>query len=361
MDLGVVFHNKAINTENDNFDDIVELYPYIDKQWDINNVTIKILTGGHTNKLVGCFAKSKQVNGHKEKPVSAAVVRIYGHHTDTFIDRKGEVIYHVLLAQVGFAAPIYCLFPNGVCYGFMPGNVVSIDQVRNPHISRLIAEKMGSLHAIDFESMLPNDARQSEAIVQRYSKESFMWKKMSLFIDVIERDCQDILSKNAQNFSTVFGSVAKMRQELEQLRDHVEQFYSKMGVEPDIVFCHNDLWIGNILHDDSKDEVHFIDFEYGNYNYAAFDIASHFVKYCGRYFSYNEINFFMYCLLLKLVSVDPIDWGRYPSKEYQLEWINSYLRKRFSVNSTAGNFIPDIEVWYIFVQKLALVSHQAEY
>jgi ethanolamine kinase len=47
-----------------------------------------------------------------------------------------------------------------------------------------------------------------------------------------------------------------------------------------VVFAHNDLLGANILQD-MEGRVVFIDFEYGEYNYRAFDIANHFCEYAG--------------------------------------------------------------------------------
>ncbi len=48
-----------------------------------------------------------------------------------------------------------------------------------------------------------------------------------------------------------------------------------------VVFAHNDLLSGNILHVDGEHGVRFIDFEYGDYNYRAFDMANHFCEHAG--------------------------------------------------------------------------------
>ena len=42
-----------------------------------------------------------------------------------------------------------------------------------------------------------------------------------------------------------------------------------------VVFCHNDVLLANVVI--QEDNVNFIDLEYGAANYAAYDIANHFV------------------------------------------------------------------------------------
>lgn len=67
----------------------------------------------------------------------------------------------------------------------------------------------------------------------------------------------------------------------------------------EISFCHNDLLCGNIIYDESLDDVNFIDYEYGSYNYSLFDIANHFCEWAGfetkwEYFP-NECQMFDWC------------------------------------------------------------------
>lgn len=48
------------------------------------------------------------------------------------------------------------------------------------------------------------------------------------------------------------------------------------------MFAHNDLLLGNVIYNEGEGTVSFIDFEYANYNYQAFDIANHFNEYAGK-------------------------------------------------------------------------------
>jgi choline/ethanolamine kinase len=69
----------------------------------------------------------------------------------------------------------------------------------------------------------------------------------------------------------------KMQSEIEWLEEAVSK------VDSAIVFCHNDLQEGNIMFDDAKQTIRFIDFEYGSYNYRGFDIANHFCEWTFDY------------------------------------------------------------------------------
>ena len=49
----------------------------------------------------------------------------------------------------------------------------------------------------------------------------------------------------------------------------------------ELVFCHNDLLLGNILYDEIEHSIEFIDFEYAGANYQSYDIANHFCEFAG--------------------------------------------------------------------------------
>jgi thiamine kinase-like enzyme len=49
----------------------------------------------------------------------------------------------------------------------------------------------------------------------------------------------------------------------------------------ELVFCHNDLPQTNLMTDESTQDLRIIDLEYGSWNYAPFDVANHFMEYCG--------------------------------------------------------------------------------
>jgi ethanolamine kinase len=52
-----------------------------------------------------------------------------------------------------------------------------------------------------------------------------------------------------------------------------------------IVFCHNDLLLGNVVYNEAKNSVTFIDYEYAAYNHQAFDIGNHFNEFAGELIS----------------------------------------------------------------------------
>lgn len=105
-----------------------------------------------------------------------------------------------------------------------------------------------------------------------------------------------------------------------------------------ILFCHNDLLLGNVIYTEESNKVTFIDYEYAEPNHQAFDIGNHFSEFPG--------------IGSDLESA--IDYTKYPSKEFQLEWLRVYLQE-FQDSSNISD--EDIEVLYKQVNKFALASH----
>jgi len=86
--------------------------------------------------------------------------------------------------------------------------------------------------------------------------------------------------------------------------------FGTIGTGYDVVFAHNDLQENNILRHCSG--VRAVDFEYAAYNFAAYDIAQHFVEFTMDY-NFDSYPFYS------------IDVGAYPSKEVQRNFASIYL------------------------------------
>lgn len=161
-------------------------------------------------------------------------------------------------------------------------------------------------------------------------------------------------------------NVSRLYRELESLQMTIEQ-----QTNSPVVFCHNDLLSANIIYqpsssslteiDDEKDDwrdssklnisteglvecvahgdegdkedVVFIDYEYGAYMNRSFDIGNHFNEYAGF----------------------DCDYSKYPDEKFQLEWLKVYLSEW-----NHGQHKPsdeDLKEIYREVNKFSLLSH----
>ena len=101
-----------------------------------------------------------------------------------------------------------------------------------------------------------------------------------------------------------------------------------------LVFCHNDLLLGNVVYTEERNSVTFIDYEYADVNFRDFDIGNHFAEFPG-------------------VDDNGIDYSKYPSPDYQRAWIRVYLEEHKEAAVTDD----EVETLYKNANKFALSSH----
>ena len=89
-----------------------------------------MFTEGITNRLIGA---------HLDEDVDkkdVVLVRIYGADTDLIIDRQLEMQNMIILHAAGCAKQLYGKFENGIIYGFVPGECLDEESVRDSKVAR---------------------------------------------------------------------------------------------------------------------------------------------------------------------------------------------------------------------------------
>lgn len=274
-------------------------------QWSEENITFKLFTDGITNHLLGCWEAE---NGE------GLLLRVYGKKTELFIDRSAEVTNMQLLHAHRLAAPLHCAFRNGLCYGYNPGRVVDVALVRDPHVSKLIAQTLARMHSVklcsDGLKALPS-----------------LFPTMHKYLSLVPTEFADI-KKNAR-FLACIPSKSELEREVTLLENHLS------GLGSPVVFCHNDLLVKNIIYQEKEDKVIFIDYEYANNNYQALDIGNHFCEFGG---------------------VEKFDSSLYPDRGFQLTWMRHYLEEWYALTGRGPVTDFDVELLYVQVNKFALAS-----
>ncbi|XP_066999642.1 ethanolamine kinase isoform X2 [Anabrus simplex] len=242
--------------------------------WIEENIKFKVFTDGITNKLLGCF--------YADAPDDVILVRVYGQKTDLLIDRNAETRNIQLLHAFGYAPNLYATFTNGLAYEYVPGEILMEDTCLDPQVFPLVAVMMANMHRVDCGPDVP--------------KEPCMWTKTCQFMNIMPDKFSDV-EKHAR-FVKLIPNRQKLQQEYELLKSEL------MDLGSPVVFSHNDLLLGNIIYNSKKECVTFIDYEYASYNYQAFDIGNHFAEFAG---------------------VSEVDYSRYPSPEFQRQWLRIYL------------------------------------
>ncbi|KAH8387317.1 hypothetical protein KR093_006302 [Drosophila rubida] len=356
-----------------------DILKVIRPNWDLNHVDFKKFTDGITNKLVGCFHNSSttklnndnndesylSINNapkrilpvESEDPVilqdeftttttatkqnndvvgddgdekretvtdrlpvqysdNVVLVRVYGNKTDLLIDRKAETQNFLLLHTYGLAPSLYATFKNGLVYEYVPGSTLNIESVLCPEIWPLVARRMAEMHRV-VRKMGDADANAEPL--------PMIWTKTQSFLDLVPERFSD--AEKHKRVKGTFLPISRLREEFNNLYKYLEALQSP------IVFSHNDLLLGNVVYTKSMNAVNFIDYEYADYNFQAFDIGNHFAEMCG---------------------VDEVDYTRYPKREFQLKWLRVYLENYLQRTNIQND---EVERLFVQVNQFALAAH----
>lgn len=270
--------NQNLSLENLS-DEIYPLIKSIRPDWNSSNTRLVKFTEGITNTILGLFSTTKENDVNED---NALVIKLFGNHTELFIDRQSEFESMIKLSSNGvLSQKILIEFSNGVIYEYASGRACSRDDVRQEHIAQLIAMKLAEFHSV------PVIKQDDEPLFLILSK-----KFLHLLNDYQEEK---------ENIRIYLSDLNRIEKEI------LPQIKLNDQLGSDLVLCHNDLLVKNILYDEKKDQISIIDFEYTKLNYSLFDIANHFVEYAG---------------------VDDADFTIYPTRDEQKRWLKIYFSKR---------------------------------
>jgi len=193
----------------------------------------------HATQYLGVEAELVKLPGSFTNDVFKATV---GNHSfivrefgkDALFDRVRVTRISEQLSVLGMGPKVLARFTEGTIEEFVDAPALNSElMLKQPYRAR-IANRMAEFHSLQVEDDPTPD----------------IWRNLEKWMTPS--------MKNEVEWASLF---VKERMHLSDITN--------------VVFCHNDLFGGNILW---KDDVTFIDFEYSSYNYAAFDIANLF---CG--------------------------------------------------------------------------------
>ena len=231
------------------------------------NVKVTQMTGGQTNLLFKVTS-----------PVQSVLVRVYGANTEAFIDRELECRVLGALSARGVGPTLFGTFDNGRIEGFFDSSrsleFAELPQTSPVDFSKLIAVELARLHGLA-AMPVPHQAQIWEVIDD--------WLPLAGQVNFVDDG-----ARQAALLALDLPSFAK---EVEWLKTQLPSPLNQHGrslvpqhtgdraaaFAMDIVFCHNDLNASNVLYLAKEQRCQFIDFEYGGYNYRAFDMANHLV------------------------------------------------------------------------------------
>lgn len=266
-----------------------------------NDIKITQLKGGTTNTLYAVHLQNELNTS------DTLLFRIYGKKTEEFIDRKSEIESMKLVKIHELGPDAYFKLSNGLCYEYLPGEILTQPMMLNEEIYTLQAKAFAHLHSLEFGEHQP-----------------VLFTKLKQLLDLIE---------DGNSIKT------ELTTQIEFLESHLTRIASEYNSI--VVFCHNDLALANTIYNKSHGSIKFIDFEYAGYNYQPFDVGNLFCEFAG---------------------VENLDYSLYPSREYQRKWVKIYLDSFYS--RVANSFISNdpvnenqVEAFCDQVEHFVLASH----
>lgn len=211
---------------------------------------IKELTSGITNRLF----KVELRNAQKQKE-QTILVRVNGIGTEKIIDRKKEFVILEELSKQGKGPKLFAIFENGFVYEYFEGEPLDPKDFKHPKLMKMIAKKMAHFHETDLKSI---------------DKKPVLFNQLRTFYKSV-KDLKFNDSEKQRMFDEL--NVSRLEKEIDEMEELVGNC--------DVRFTHNDLLSQNIIYNEEKDVISFIDFEYSGYNYRAFDIGNHFNEFAG--------------------------------------------------------------------------------
>ncbi|KAJ1925674.1 hypothetical protein IWQ60_004415 [Tieghemiomyces parasiticus] len=287
---------------------VLKLFP----EWQAEDLDLFQCKDGITNKLVRCTNRKTNL---------AVLIRAYGKNSELLIDRNQEVTNIRVLSQLGLCPPLYGKFKNGLVYGYVPGEVVQVSQLSDPHISRLVAHRLAEWHRVTIPG-----AKTAKLFV---TLNQWLGEVRAVYANPSTAETHD--DPKLARFHTLFDLEA-LDQEMNFLRVALERINSP------VVFSHNDLLSANVIYNAADDSTNFIDHEYASYNYRGFDIGNHFAEFAGF----------------------DCDYSLYPDRATQVGWLRNYLEaERRGKDSDQAAPVTEAEVDELYreVNKFYLASH----
>ena len=82
--------------------------------------------------------------------------------------------------------PLYGRFKNGLVYGFIKGNVSTVEQLGQERTAEWIAKKLGQWHLVN----LPEDINNGQIVKHNIRKQK-LWKTMKNWLEQVPRQYEN--------------------------------------------------------------------------------------------------------------------------------------------------------------------------
>jgi len=243
--------------------------------WAPNQVELTKAHGGFANSSLVAYIES-DVDTKKD----AIMFRVHREEGLCALQsRDREFVGMQLAHSCGVFPTIIATYSGGVAYAYAQGRTLTIDDLVDTHVNRLIARGLAELHNVAPGAVACWD--QSGAKVEAALSPSPMFSELLLDMLPTLPDLLVDIGANAR-YQAHRMSAESMAAEINFMEDVMSQ------MQLATCFQHADFHYFNILYDERSNSVSFIDYEVANTGYACADMCSLFGQRCmqeyfGRY------------------------------------------------------------------------------
>lgn len=312
--LDITVNSEAVETE---------IWPVLKKlrpQWTDENKCTQVFSKGVINSLVCFYQKTDP------KRDDAIVVRVNGDALGEMgvSDRDREFLCLQVAQAAGVFPALYATFNNGMIYKFAPGRVLNYQDFRNPSVIKEITRKLYRFHHTDVDHL---------PLVNRHGKPTTFPKDKSRTDGFAYID--DCLKSMPAKLSDPEKDV-----EYQKLRDELTtDFLQKelaalkkifMEIGSAVVLSHGDFHMFNMIYDEGRESVSFIDFELTVFKYESRDLVTVF-------------GFHPFILMAKMIKETDLDLD----EEHRLLWLRSYLEAMYESSGKKTSDIPEAHLEFL--------------
>ena len=202
----------------------------------------------------------------KTEEPNIIICKIFGTNSNDFVNRNDENERILYLSKLKLYPDVYTYNDQMRLENYIPHKQMTYEFNLEESINLKIIQKLAKLHSIKMEDINPVSYIKNFIQFDNPIIEKALFKLKENYI---------LTSDQLHKYEIICKYFDKI--ELTKLQQSFKKLNYKL-----IRFCHNDLFINNVLLMES-DDVYLIDYEYSNYNYFSYDLANYFQQFVYEY------------------------------------------------------------------------------
>jgi thiamine kinase-like enzyme len=268
-----------------------------------------------TNRVYKVTAKRDDISPNP-------VILRYSYCKDGVVDKEKEVKIFNKMSEARLGPKCYGVSGELRLEEFIPSRTLRAHEYKEKIMRRKLAKTLALTNNLEIPDI------EKVPLFESTFKDPVFYKH---FDDKCEQ--QDIYTP--EEFKTI--------QDVKALSSEEEkEFIREILPSDEIVFSHNDLLGGNVLITEDREDVIFIDYEYGSYNFRGYDIGNMYKEATFDY-SYDQPPYFQ------------VVESNFPNDDELRDFLRYYIvftdLSDFDLNEKAGELINDDEAMRKHLEK----------